>query len=80
MTVGGSTTAADMTCTWKAAQASEFPPSESVSGWRGGWEVWESGFCGFIGCAPSGDYYYVKPVKHRERRHHKTHGRRGHHK
>jgi len=38
MTVGGSTTPADMTCTWKAAQASEFPPSESVSGWRGGWK------------------------------------------
>ncbi len=80
MTVGGSTTPADTTCTWKATQASEFPPSEAVSGWRGGWEVWESGFCGFFGCAPSGDYYYVNSVKHSGHSHHKPHGRHRHHK
>lgn len=76
VSAGGS---ADMTCTWKADQPSEFPPSEAVSGWRGGWEVWESSFCGFNGCAPSGDYYYVKPAKRRGPSHHKTGGRHHRH-
>jgi hypothetical protein len=48
------------TCTWKATEGSDYPPSESRSGWSGGWEVYEAGFCGFFGCAPSGDYYYVE--------------------
>jgi hypothetical protein len=48
------------TCTWKATAPSDYPPSEGRSGWSGGWEVYEAGFCGFFGCAPSGDYYYVE--------------------
>jgi hypothetical protein len=56
---GGVRTPAETTCVWKAEGASEYPPSEAASGWRGGWEVFEIGFCGFFGCAPSGDYYYV---------------------
>lgn len=48
------------TCTWKATLASDYPPSEGRSGWSGGWEVYEATFCGFFGCAPSGDYYYVE--------------------
>jgi Carboxypeptidase regulatory-like domain/IPT/TIG domain len=52
-------TPAETTCIWKAEAGGPFPPPEGGSGWRGGWEVFEISFCGFFGCAPSGDYYYV---------------------
>jgi hypothetical protein len=50
----------ELSCTWKAVAGSDYPASERTSGWSGGWEVYEGGFCGFFGCAPSGDYYYVE--------------------
>lgn len=58
-TGGVVTTPAETTCVWKAEYGSGYPPSTGSSGWRGGWEVFEIDFCGFFGCAPSGDYYYV---------------------
>jgi hypothetical protein len=50
---------ADLTCTWTTESGSPYPPTETSSGWKGGWEVFEIGFCGFFGCAASGDFYYV---------------------
>jgi hypothetical protein len=47
------------TCTFIPAAASPYPPSEYNTGWEGGWQVFNISFCGFFGCAPSGDYYYV---------------------
>ncbi len=52
-------TPADLSCTWKTEAASPYPPTQQSTGWKGGWEVFEIGFCGFFGCAPSGDFYYV---------------------
>ncbi len=56
---GGVKTPAETVCIWKTEGGSPYPPTEGSTGWRGGWEVYEIGFCGFFGCAPSGDYYYV---------------------
>lgn len=50
---------ASTSCTWQTTAGSPYPPSEASSGWKGGWQVIENDFCGFFGCAPSGDYYYV---------------------
>jgi hypothetical protein len=50
---------ASSSCTWQTTAGSPYPPSEQSSGWQGGWQVIENDFCGFFGCAPSGDYYYV---------------------
>ncbi|HEY2767329.1 MAG TPA: carboxypeptidase-like regulatory domain-containing protein [Solirubrobacteraceae bacterium] len=47
------------TCTWKAEEASPYPPSEASSDWQGGWQAVGIQFCGFFGCAPSEDYFYV---------------------
>ncbi|HVR06029.1 MAG TPA: carboxypeptidase-like regulatory domain-containing protein [Solirubrobacteraceae bacterium] len=56
---GGVRTPAETNCVWKAEGSSPYPPSEASTGWKSGWEVLEISFCGFFGCAPSGDYYYV---------------------
>lgn len=34
-------------------------PPTGQSPWRGGWTAFVMDFCGFFGCAPSADYYYV---------------------
>jgi hypothetical protein len=39
--------------------ASPYPPSEASTDWSGGYQVINVDFCGFFGCAGSGDYYYV---------------------
>jgi hypothetical protein len=51
----------DLSCTFKAIYPSAYPPSETSSGWSGGWEVDELGICGFNGCANASDYYYIVP-------------------
>ena len=56
---GGETTPAATSCTWEAVSPSPYPPSEESSGWSGGWQVLEIGFCEEHTCAPSGDYYYA---------------------
>jgi hypothetical protein len=38
-----------------------YPPQSDGSPWSGGWEVATVSFCGFFGCAPSQDYFYVSP-------------------
>ncbi len=49
------------TCTWKATSASAYPPKARAPG--GGYDQWNMTFCGFFGCASSGDFYYVLPRK-----------------
>ena len=51
----------DLSCTFKAIYSSAYPPTETSSGWSGGWDVAELGICGFNGCANASDYYYVVP-------------------
>ncbi len=58
---GTVTQAADTTCTWKATVASTYPPDASAPG--GGYSEYDMTFCGFFGCASSGDFYYVLPHK-----------------
>ena len=40
---------------------SVYPPQDDGSFYDGYWEVVTAQFCGFFGCAPSSDYYYVSP-------------------
>ncbi len=58
---GTVTRAADTFCTWKATEPSAYPPDDGAPG--GGYSEYDMTFCGFFGCAASGDFYYVLPHK-----------------
>jgi hypothetical protein len=51
----------DTFCKWKADSASAYPPNAKAPG--GGYSEYDMTFCGFNGCASSGDFYYVLPKK-----------------